>query len=183
MHASILYPFRIDSSFEVGYAWTSELARRLKAQLTLFTTMCHPSSAYTASIYQSLAAAQGLYVKTYHLLPLRLSPVKTKRCFETGEFEPALKTFLEGNEPLVTVMQSGIFTNTAMKSVIDSGRQVIILPEVRIALDLATTQSREDLFLAILGQVAFYNPKRSFFNKLVGNQNFSNSLTRFFRAQ
>ena len=181
MRASILYPFRIDSSFEVGYAWTSELARRLKAQLALFTTMYPSGPAYTASVYQALAVAQGLYVKAFQLLPLRLPPVKTKRYFETGEFEPALDIFLKANEPLVTVMQSGMFTTKAMKTVIESGRQVIILPDVTIANDLLKTQSREDLFLAILGQVAFYNPKRSFFSKLGGNQNLSNGLTRFFR--
>lgn len=182
MRASILYPFRIDSSFEMGYAWTSELARRLRAQLTLFTTMCPPSPACKASIYQSLAAAQGLYVKNFQLLPLRLSPVKTKRCFEEGEFESTLNTFLAANDPIVTVMQSGIFTISAMKSIIESGRQVIILPEMTIANDIIKAQSREDLFLTILGKVAFYNPKRSFFSKLAGDQSLSNSLTKFFRG-
>jgi hypothetical protein len=167
----------------MGYAWTSELARRLRAQLTLFTTMYPPSPACKASIYQALAAAQGLYVKNFQLLPLRLSPVKTQRYFEAGEFEPTLNAFLAANEPLVTVIQSGIFTISAMKSVIESRRQVIILPDVAIGNDLVQTASREDRFLAILGEAAFYNPKRSFFNKLAGDQSLSNSLTQFFRRR
>ncbi len=90
MSQTILYPFRIDTDFHLGYAWAAELTRRLKGQLLLFTTLetTPADTERLAEVYRALADAQGSYIRNFQILNLRLGPVKSERNFVHGEFTP-----------------------------------------------------------------------------------------------
>jgi hypothetical protein len=184
MSKTILYPFRIDTDFRVGYAWSSELARRLKARLSLFTTfMPLPanSSEPVADIYHALAEAQGFYIKNFQLLPLRLRPIKSERVFVTGEFAPNFNSFLDQRIPDVIVLQSDLFSNEFMKQMIDSKYGVIVLSTHETPKTPATKKDRSQLFIDILQHAAIYNIPASFFKIISQDTSLFNYLASFFK--
>lgn len=184
MSKTILYPFRIDSDFRVGYAWSSELARRLRARLALFTTFTPPqasSSEPVADIYHALAEAQGYYVKNFQLLPLRLQPVRSERIFLTGEFDPSFTSFLDQRIPDMVVLQSDMFPNEFMKRIIDTGCGVIIVSPLEQMKAPSSKKDRAQLFIDILQQAAFYNVPASFFRTISEDKGLFNYLSSFFR--
>jgi hypothetical protein len=183
MSKTILYPFRIDADFRMGYAWSSELARRLKAKLSLFTTfMPSPgTSEPVADIYHALAEAQGFYVQNFQLLPLRLGPVKSERVFLSGEFTPNFTTFLDQRTPDVIVLQSDVFSNEFMKRLIHSKCGVIVLSAYENPKAPPTKKDRTQLFIDILQHAAIYNIQASFFRIISQDTSLFNYVASLFK--
>ena len=177
----LLYPFRIDTDFRAGYAWSVELARRLKLRLSLFTTIITTSTEPVADIYRALADAQGYYVKNFEVLHLRLKPVKSQRNFLEGEFVKTFYDFTNQNPPHIIVMQSDMFSNEVMKGVIDSGKKVIVLPSNEILKISTGKKSRAQLFITMLQSAALYNIPASFFKTVSEDTSLFNSIAAFFR--
>lgn len=181
MSVTILYPFQIDRDFKVGYAWSAELSRRLKAKHVLFATTASVTAEPLADIYHALAEAQGFYIKNFQLLSHRLSPVKTRRNFVDGNFSEALLTFIHENPTIITVLQSDLLSNEQMKVLIQSHHKIIILPSADLSEMVTTRDDRAQLFIRILNQAAVYNMPGSFFKTIAQDQGIFNAITRFFR--
>ncbi|MBL0742716.1 hypothetical protein [Chryseolinea lacunae] len=178
---TILYPFQLDRDFKVGYAWSAELSRRLRAKHVLFATTAPAGNEPLADIYHALAEAQGFYIKNFQLLSHRLSPVKTRRNFVTGNFAETLLAYIRENPTITTVLQSDLLSNEAMKGIIQAGHKVIILPSADLSALVTTQDDRAQLFIRVMNQVALYNIPGSFFNTIAQDQGIFNAITRFFR--
>ena len=176
-----MYPFRIDTDFRAGYAWSVELARRLKLRLSLFTTTVTASTEPVSDIYRALADAQGYYVKNFEILHLRLTPVKSEKNFLDGEFVKTFCDFTNQNPPHIIVMQSDLFSNEVMKGIIDSGKKVIVLSSKEITKSSNTKNSRAQLFITMLHSAALYNIPASFFKTISKDTSLFNSIAAFFR--
>jgi hypothetical protein len=178
----LLYPFKIDTDFRPGYAWSVELARRLKLRLSLFTTIITTSTEPVSDIYRALADAQGYYVKNFEALRLQLKPVKSERNFLEGEFVKTFWDFTNQNPPHIIVIQSDLFSNEVMKSVIASGKKVIVLSSNEI-LKSSTKKDRAQLFITMLQSAALYNIPTSFFKTISEDTSLFNSIAAFFRRR
>lgn len=182
MSKTILYPFRIDTDFRVGYAWSAELSRRLKLKHSLFTTLAPTSNEPVADVYHALAEAQGYYIKNFQLLHLGLKPIKSERNFVEGNFVETFKGFADQNPPHIIVMQSDLFSNEVMKEVISSGRKVIVLTPNEIFKSPETKKARAQLFLTMLQNAALYNIPASFFNTISEDVGLFNYIASLFRG-
>jgi hypothetical protein len=176
-----LYPFRIDTDFRVGYAWSAELCRRLKARLSLFTTITPTSAEPVADVYHALAEAQAFYVKNFQLLQLRLKPVKSERNFLQGEFAPTFLDFAYQSTPHIVVLQSDLFPNEIMKGIINSGCRVIVLSSSEILKTPTTRKDRAELFITMLQHAAFYNIPTSFFKTIGQDTGLFNYIAALFK--
>lgn len=181
MNKTILYPFRIDTDFRVGYAWSAELSRRLKAKLSLFTTFALTSPEPVADVYHALAEAQGFYVKNFQLLQLRLKPVKSERNFLQGEFVPTFLDFAYQSTPHIIVLQSDLFPNEIMKGLINSGCRVIVLSSGEILKTPTTRKDRAQLFITMLQHSALYNIPTSFFKTISQDTGLYNYIAALFK--
>lgn len=184
MHKSILYPFKISTDFSLGYAWTTELTRRLKGELSLFSTIdssLNNSSEPIADLYHALADAQGHYIKNFQLLPLRLKPVKSNRRFLDGEFNSTLTNFLEQNPHDLIVLQSNLVSNELMKKIINSNSEVIVLSSPLILSSSENKKNRAELFVEIFRDAALYNISSSFYKTIGQDTGLFNSIAAFFR--
>lgn len=182
MDKAILYPFRIDTDFRVGYAWSAELSRRLKLKLSLFTTITPTSSEPVADVYHALAEAQGYYVKNFQLLHLGLKPVKSERNFLEGEFVKTFHDFADQNPLHISVLQSDLFSNDIIKGVINSGRKVIVLSSNEILKSPITRKDRAQLFITILQNAALYNIPTSFFSAISEDTGLFNYIASLFKG-
>jgi hypothetical protein len=183
MRTPIIYPFQINKNFQVGYAWSAELSRRLKYRLTLFTTLDELSPEPVAQVYQALAEAQGFYVKYFQLLKLRLSPVKSERHFLKGEWTSSFLQFVQQMSPGILVLQSDLFSNQQLTSLINVGQKTIVLPVLNVDQFSEQAQDRSHLFIEILGQAAVYNMPASFFKTLSDDHTLFNAITHFFKRK
>jgi len=181
MNKTVLYPFRIDTDFQIAYAWSAELSRRLKTKLSLFTTLASTSAEPVADVYKALAEAQGFYVKHFQLLPFGLRPVKTGRHFLEGEFASRFLAFSLENPPHLMVLQSDLFSNDLMKDIIHSGCKVIVLPPNEKLKTPLLQKDRMHLFVAILQQAALYNIPSSFFSTISQDTGLFNAIAAFFK--
>ena len=181
MSKTILYPFKINSDFRVGYAWSAELARRLNNNLSLFTTLDPSSPDPTVAIYNELVDAQGFYVKSFQLLQKGLKPVKSERNFVEGEFDSSFLDFVDHRKPEIIVLPSKLFENGIMKKIINSRSKVIVLASAEIEKTHIAKKDRAELFLSLLRHSACYNIPQSFFNTISNDRNIFNSLAAFFR--
>jgi hypothetical protein len=183
VNKTVLYPFRIDKDFHIGYAWSAELSRLLKLKFSLFTTLSPLSNEAVADVYHALADAQGYYVKNFELLHLRLKPIKSERNFLEGEFLKTFYAFVNQTQPHITVLQSDLFPNEVMKDIIDSGRKVIVLSSNKILNSPVTRKDRAHLFITMLQNAALYNIPYSFFKIMSEDISLFNSIAHFFRMQ
>jgi len=181
MIRTILYPFRSDEDYRIGYAWSAELARRLKAKFSLFTTIPSVSDEAIGEIYTTLAEAQGFYVKNFQLLPLKLSPVRSDRNFLEGEFNASFIDFIQIRQPNLIVLQSNLLSNDMMKQVIESGSKVIVLSSTEIIKMPLNGKDRAELFVSILQRSACYNIPASAFTAIGKDKGLFNSIAAFFR--
>lgn len=181
MSKTILYPFKINTDFRVGYAWSAELARRLRRNLTLFTTLDPSSPDPTVDIYSALVDAQGFYVRSFQLLQERLRPVKSDRNFLPGEFDATFLDFVDQHQPAITVLQSDLLGNGLMKKIIKTGFQVIVLASGEIGKTQIAKKDRAQLFLSVLRHAACYNVPQSVFNAISNDSHLFNSIASFFR--
>jgi|GEM_PF-2571124 len=184
MSQTILYPFRIDTDFHLGYAWAAELTRRLKGRLLLFTTVdTTPSdSERLAEVYRALADAQGAYIRNFQILNLRLKPVKSERNFVPGEFTPEFSTFLEQRSPDILVLQEGLLPNTQVHDLIRTRHKAIILsPANSLQTENITRKTSAQLFLDIYHHANLYNIPPSFFKTISRDITLFNHLATFFR--
>ena len=180
---TILYPFRSDADFKIGYAWSAELARRLRAKFSLFTAIPSTSDEAIGDIYNHLAEAQGFYVRNFQLLPLRLGPVKSDRNFLEGEFDTSFLTFVTQRSPQLIVLQSDLFSNDMMMQMINAGTQVIVLSSHELIEIPLNGKDRSHLFLSILQKAACYNIPPSTFSVISKDSGLFNSIASFFRKQ
>ncbi len=176
----LLYPFKIDTDFRAGYAWSAELSRRLKLRLSLFTTITKTSAEPVADVYRALADAQSYYVQNFEILRLRLKPIKSERNFLEGEFLETFYDFTDQNPPHIIVMQSDLFSNEVMKGVIESGKKVIILSSNEVLKSSNTKKGRAQLFITMLQRAALYNIPASFFKTIGEDTGLFNSIAAFF---
>jgi hypothetical protein len=181
MTKTILYPFRIDHDFRMGYAWSAELARRLKGRLSLFTTVTEATGESLEEVYHSLADAQGFYVKNFQLLQLRLKPVRSERNFLKGEFLPTFRDFVNHDIPHILVLPSPIFPSDVIKEYIAAGQPVAVLPSIQNQEIPTTRRDRSQWFIGMLKDVALYNVPASFFVTISEDQGLFNSIAAFFR--
>jgi hypothetical protein len=182
MSKAILYPFKINKDFRIGYAWSAELARRLNRDLSLFTTYTSPSSDATVEIYNALVDAQGFYVKSFKLLEERLRPVKSERHFLRGEFDATFLDFVYYKyQPGIIVLQSDLLGNDLMKNIIKSGFQIIVLASGETPKTQVANCDRLQLFLTLLRHAACYNIPQSVFNSIGNDRLLFNAIASLFR--
>ena len=182
MSKTILYPFRIDQDFRMGYAWSAELARRLKGRLSLFTTVAETSPQSLEEVYHALAEAQGFYVKHFQLLQLRLKPVRSERNFLKGELLSTFHDFVHRHTPHMLVLPSHLFPSEVIKQFINAGQPLAVLPAFIPNPDApATRKDRSQWFISLLKDVALYNVPASFFITISEDQGLFNSIAAFFR--
>lgn len=183
MIRTILYPFRCNADYRIGYAWSAELSRRLKAKFSLFTTMPLVSDEAIGEIYTTLAEAQGFYVKNFQLLPLKLGPVRSDRNFLEGEFNTAFFDFIRMRQPNLIVLQSDLLSNSMMKQVIESGSKVIVLSTDELIKMPLSGKDRAELFVSILQRAACYNIPASAFSAIGRDAGLFNSIASFFKKK
>jgi len=184
MSQTILYPFRIDTDFHLGYAWAAELTRRLKGRLLLFTTLdtTPADTERLAEVYRALADAQGAYIRNFQILNLRLKPVKSERNFVHGEFTPTFSTFLEQRSPDILVLQEGLLPNGHVRDLIRTRHKAIVLaPGNTLPADNITRKDSAQLFLDIYRQASLYNIPTSFFKTISKDISLFNHLAALFR--
>lgn len=180
MNKNILYPFRIDTNFQIGYSWSVELTRRLKGKISLFTTKNPNSAEPIADIYHDLAEAHGFYIKNFQLLPLRLKPTKSDRIFSDGNFESTFLELVHQRNPYLIVLQSDTLSAQTIRGVISSGYKVIVLAADEINKIPLTKQDRARLFVGIFRSAACYNIPASVFDTIGQDKSLFNSIAAFF---
>lgn len=184
MSKSVLYPFKINTDFAWGYAWTTELTRRLSGGLSVFSTFDLKNSQSDeplANLYQALADAQGHYIKNFQLLRVGLRPLKSVRTFVPGEFESNFIEFIRRSNPDVIVLQSNLLSSELTKRLINSKRKVIVLDQLASLHSLDGGKHKAKWFIEVMENAAIYNVPHSFFQLISRDKGLFNVIADLFR--
>lgn len=91
---NILFPFKMENNNKVAYAKAMDMAKQMNAKVIFFTVLPEGLNATRDKVYFHLLDLYGHYQTNYNDWQAK-PKVKTKRIIEVGDFEAALKKFLE----------------------------------------------------------------------------------------
>jgi hypothetical protein len=192
VYKRILFPFSPGKSFNTGYNWAMELAGRMNASLLFFTTVPSDNKNNAESVqrvYHSLLEAQGSYLQQAHN---RLSPAKTERHIEEGEFTWSLSRFVKSNRFDIVVIDptASSLAKDTLDYVVENSDGVIVLPEHqtdetfnRSDSPNASEKKLTEDFYNVLHQADLYKLHDNFFSTLGQDKTLFNYLRGFFKKK
>jgi len=101
----LLFPISTDHLFADGYAWSLELARRLKARLFLLALNARHDA--REKIYHLLLEATGFYY-THYRHGAHTEKVTADTVFASGDFSEEVPQFIAANSIDIVVMGEGM---------------------------------------------------------------------------
>lgn len=180
MTHNVLYLFRIENDFSLGYAWSAELSRRLKTSLSLFTTL-NGSFGSADQLYVALAKAECFYRENFGLHRDDHAVIKSKRHFFSGTFETNLIDFLNSHKTDIIVLEAGLLSPARLKKLVDSGNKIIVLSNTEKAKADDEAKGREQFFIDILQHAEMYNVPVSVFKTLSLDTGLFNYISSLFK--
>lgn len=91
---NILFPFKKEHDNKVAYAKAIDMAKQMNARVIFFTTTSKESAEEKDKVYFHLLELFGHYQTNYNDWNVK-QKAKTKRIIKIGDFDAALKDFLE----------------------------------------------------------------------------------------
>jgi hypothetical protein len=180
MSITVLYPFQRDSNFNVGYAWSAELSKRLHARHVIFTALASKTHETIVETYRALGNAQEFYIRYFQQVHQKFSLIRSQRHLLEGNFDEALLKFISLHPNHITVIESDKLSPFILRSMIQSGHRVVILPSEELSKLVEIQEDRAQLFIRIMSQVAVYNIPDSFFSALSQDHGIFNAIKKFF---
>ena len=181
---SILFPFVHETDFSTGYAWSLELASRIKGHLSIFTTIPDGTREHYSLVYESLIKARQFHLRRLGTLTLGKRPPSVTRNFLKGDFENTFVQFVVDTKFDVIVLPSEIVSDKTLKQLIHAHKQIICLPSDGLPSDGVDMKqpapTREAFFLEMLQRTACYNLPTSFFRLFGDDKSLFNSIASFF---
>ncbi|HTE29750.1 MAG TPA: hypothetical protein VK666_05205 [Chryseolinea sp.] len=178
---TVLLPFHYDYDFKAEYAWSFELATRLKGQLSLFTSIPENTLTYLSPLYQDLIEAKEFHIRTSALPYQAKHRHPVSRHFVMGDFETTFLHFVEECKADIIVLPDLILSKRLMNMLIISSKQLIALPRFE-SDDKAPRDDRsgEAFFLETLHHAACYNLPSSFFRTVSEDKGLFNYIAALF---